>query len=284
MALIWSPEPFESRLAAVAEHTAAILISAVSGVTLVVGDQNITRALLLLTAVAAASELGSRAMFFTHSPIQSLPFSLQGSSGLSLKPESLKKVRFVYPKSLEELLEDVASLHELVPQAVAIPSLVIVDGLEQYVCGPEMQGRPQREAQSAAAHVMALLHDTAAFLTQNLEARVEAQAPCRVIVSIQPNREGRNGGDVLDPDAFLSVLERYLQVTCTLERERKGEGQNEWLLHLSGEGLQGDGEKNGPALKWRVALQPSGVLEMWPDSSTKEETLHRQSSVEVKDN
>ncbi|KAK1799240.1 hypothetical protein P4O66_007486, partial [Electrophorus voltai] len=196
------------------------------------------------------------------------------------------KIRFVYPKTLEQLLEDVASLHELVRQAAAIPSLVIVNGLDRYLCSPELQGRPQQEAQSMAAHVMALLHDTAAFLTQNLEARVESQAPCRVVVSVQPGIEGRGGGDVLGPDPFLSVLGRYLQVRCTSEKEWRGEGQNEWLLCLSGQGLQVDGdaiEKEGLALKWHVAMQPSGVLEFWPDVATKEKTLQEQASLEAKD-
>lgn len=57
--------------------------------TLVVGDENINRSLLFLTAIAAASEMGYKVLFFTPSQIQSLPVSVQNSLA-SLKPDSLK--------------------------------------------------------------------------------------------------------------------------------------------------------------------------------------------------
>ncbi|XP_037400611.1 ATPase SWSAP1 isoform X3 [Pygocentrus nattereri] len=185
-----------------------INVSALENGVLVVGDENINRSLLFLAAVTAASELGIKVLFFTQSQFQSLPVNFQGSASSGLKPEYLKKIRFVYPKTLDDLLEDVASLHELVAEAAALPSLVIVDSLERYVCGPAAQNRPQQETQSAAAHVVALLHDTAAFLTQNLEN----EAQCRVIVSIQPEWKGQGGCDQLVLDPILFVLERYLQV------------------------------------------------------------------------
>lgn len=57
--------------------------------TLVVGDHSISRSVLLLAAVTAASELGVKVMFFTQTQIQSLPVSLQKCVP-SLSPESLK--------------------------------------------------------------------------------------------------------------------------------------------------------------------------------------------------
>lgn len=57
--------------------------------TLVVGDETISRSLLLLTAITAASDMGYRVLFFTQSPIQSLPVRVQASSS-SLKPDCLK--------------------------------------------------------------------------------------------------------------------------------------------------------------------------------------------------
>ncbi|KAL7860317.1 hypothetical protein AOLI_G00166660 [Acnodon oligacanthus] len=158
-------------------------VSAVEKSVLVVGDENISRSLLFLAAVTAASELGVKVVFFTQSQIQSLPFNFHGSAASGLKPEYLKKIRFVYPKTLEDLLEDVASLHELVAEAAALPSLVIVD---------------------------------AAFLTQNLEN----QAQCRVIVSIQPEWKGQGPGLQVDGKSSAEEQLRWhvvLQPNGTLE-------------------------------------------------------------------
>lgn len=57
--------------------------------TLVVGDGNINRSLLFLTAITAAAEMGYKVLFFTQNQIQSLPVTVQDSS-TSLKPDSLK--------------------------------------------------------------------------------------------------------------------------------------------------------------------------------------------------
>ncbi|XP_036445752.1 ATPase SWSAP1 [Colossoma macropomum] len=259
-----------------------IKVSSLENGVLVIGDENINRSLLFLAAVTAASELGVKVLFFTRSQIQSLPVTFQGSASSGLKPDYLKKIRFVYPKTLEDLLDDVASLHELVVEAAALPSLVIVDGLERYICGPAAQNRPQQETQNAAAHVVALLHDTAAFLTRNLEARSGNEAQCRVIVSIQPEWKGVGGCDLLTSDPLLLVLERYLQVRCTSEKLRMGEEPNKWLLCLSGPGLQVDGDNNAEEqLRWHVVLQPNGALEFCPVSPEQGETPQGQNPVEV---
>lgn len=182
----------------------------------------------------------------------------------------------MYPKTLEELLEDVASLHQLVPETAPLPSLLILAGLERYVC---VQDRPRQDSQSAAAHIVALLHDTADFLKARSENK--QQPPCRVIVSYQPEGEGRGGG-VFAPDHILLVLERYLQVRCNLHKVRNSrEAQNEWLLYLSGPGLQVDGYGNGEkcvGLQWHVVMQPNGALEFRPESTPNEETSEVQRS------
>ncbi|XP_066498973.1 ATPase SWSAP1 [Hoplias malabaricus] len=247
------------------------LCSVENGV-LVVGDQNINTSLLFLAAVTAATELGVKVLFFSQSQIQSLPFGFQGSSSSSaLKPDCLKKIRFVYPKTLEDLLEDVASLHELVSDAAALPRLVIVDGLERFVSGPSVQDRPQQEAQSTVAHVVALLHDTVTFLTQNSEARAENLTQCRLIVSIQPERKSQGGCDLLAPDPILLVLERYLQVRCTSESLKTGQEQNEWLLCVSCPGLQIVGDGNAEKLlRCHAMLQPQGSLKFSLVSPEKE--------------
>lgn len=60
--------------------------------TLVVGDENINRSLLFLTALTAASEMGYKVLFFTQNQIQSLPVTVQDSF---LKPENLKVTKKV---------------------------------------------------------------------------------------------------------------------------------------------------------------------------------------------
>lgn len=169
-----------------------------------------------------------------------------------------------------------ASLHELVPEAAPLPSLLIVDGVDRYVRAQDM---PLQDSQSTAAHILALLHDTAAFLKSRSEK--SQQPPCRVIVSYQPEWEGQ-GGDVFAPDSILLVLERYMQVRCNLHKViSSGEAQNEWLLYLSGPGLQVDGYDHGEkclGLQWHVVMQPNGALEFRPESAPKEETSQVQQS------
>lgn len=57
--------------------------------TLVVGDENINSALLFLTAITAASEMGHKVLYFTQNQFQSLPVTVQDTSA-SLKPDRLK--------------------------------------------------------------------------------------------------------------------------------------------------------------------------------------------------
>lgn len=57
--------------------------------TLVIGDHSISRSVLLLAAVTAASQMGLKVVFFTQTQIQRLPASLQKYLP-SLGPESLK--------------------------------------------------------------------------------------------------------------------------------------------------------------------------------------------------
>lgn len=154
------------------------------------------------------------------------------------------------------------------PETAPLPSLLIIDGVERY-----FKDRPQQDSQSTAAHIVALLHDTATFL----RARNEKcqQPPCRVIVSYQPEGEGQ-GGDVYAPDSVLLVLKRYLQVRCNLHKVINGEVENAWLLYLSGPGLQVEGLGNGErclGLQWRVVLQPNGTLEFRPESTPIEDQV-----------
>ncbi|TRY56063.1 hypothetical protein DNTS_017908 [Danionella cerebrum] len=211
----------------------------IEGNTLVVGDANVTRSLLFLAAVTAATDLGIRVLFFTQSPFQSLPVSLRASLP-ELKLESLKNVQFVYSQCLPELMEDVASLHQL----PSPPSLIIVDSLDQYLLGT----RDGQDDLGPVAHTIALLHDTAAFLSQG------QQAPCRLLVSWHGEK------DVESTDQMLDILDRFLQVRCTLEGQTGYLGQSEhreWQVYLSF-------TCPAPELKgqqWNMLQHPVGTVE-----------------------
>ncbi|XP_034750478.1 ATPase SWSAP1 [Etheostoma cragini] len=209
---------------------------------LVVGDPGLGRAVLLLAAVTAASELGVRVMFFTQTQIQSLPVSLQKCvSGLS--PESLKRIQFSYPRTLEELLQQVARLHESPHTSPTPPSLILVDRLEGFLCGSGSHSGSHPGAPSRAAHLAALLCDSASFLTQVLDQRSSGSAPCRVIASFQPGGDpGQAGSEASATDPVLDVLDRYFQVRCTLDQDRSYEAaaaglQGLWHVYLSGTGI-----------------------------------------------
>ncbi|KAJ8404175.1 hypothetical protein AAFF_G00339480 [Aldrovandia affinis] len=250
---------------------------------MIVGERcGIKTSLLFLTAVTAAAELGVRVLFLTPSPIQSLSGPLKDSLA-NLDPDGLKKIKFMYPRSQEELLQDVASLHECVRGPAGPPSLLIVDGLEHYLgAGGRGPTAARGEDQSAAAHVAALLADTAAFLTQKLEERGEACAPCRVIVSFDVEWQGHTPpGDPSAQDPLLSVLDRYFSVRCTLDRDRNpaapapaaaGEPGDVWQIYFSGVGIA-DGhtsaQEDGSVLgqQWRLAIRPNGAMEFSPVSA-----------------
>ncbi|XP_070703512.1 ATPase SWSAP1 [Pempheris klunzingeri] len=238
--------------------------------TLVVGERIISRSVLLLAAVTAAAEMGIRVVFFTQTQIQSLPVSLQKCLP-SLSPESLKKIKFCYPRTVEELLQQVASLHESTNTSPTPPSLIIVDRLEGYLCGPgggSHSGFHPGE-QSCAAHLSALLCDSAAFLTQLLTQRSPSSAPCRIIASIQSEVDS---GEASAADSILDVLDRYFQVRCTLDRDRSYEAaaaglQEVWNIYLSGTDITEasctkDCQKQpGAAQEWQLLMCPDGLME-----------------------
>uniref|UniRef100_A0A3Q2E4R4 SWIM-type zinc finger 7 associated protein 1 n=1 Tax=Cyprinodon variegatus TaxID=28743 RepID=A0A3Q2E4R4_CYPVA len=80
------------------------------------------------------------------------------------------------------------------------PSLIIIDRLDGFLRDPGL---------SCAAHLAALLCDTAAFLTEVLQQRGPSSAPCRVIASFLsdvdgdgPARRARCARTRLDPRSF----------------------------------------------------------------------------------
>ncbi|XP_068435080.1 ATPase SWSAP1 [Clinocottus analis] len=228
--------------------------------TLVVGDAGISRSVLLLAAVTAASELGTRVVFFTHAQIQSLPLCLQKRVP-SLSPESLKKIKFSYPRTVEELLQQVASLHEPASTSPSPPSLIVVDGLEGYLRGPGGSGGApgglDPGERSRAAHLAALLCDSAAFLTQLL--RPSRADPCRVIASFR-SVDAASAAE----DPALEVLDRYFRARCTLDRaggyEAAAAGLQEvWHVYLSG--IRDREDRPAATQEWKLLISPDGFME-----------------------
>ncbi|KAM9843170.1 ATPase SWSAP1 [Aulostomus maculatus] len=237
---------------------------------LVLGEINISRSVLLLAAVTAASEMGMKVVFFAQNQIQSLPPSLQKYLP-NLSPQTLKKIKFCYPRTVEELLVQVASLHESSNTSPTPPSLIIVDRLQGFLRTPGGGGQSEFHLgeQSCAAHLSALLFDTAAFLTHVLEQQAPGLGPCRIIASY------KSEVDIGEPsaiDPILSVLERYFEVRCTLDEDR-GYGaaasglQEMWHIYLSGTGIthatstKDPGDGPGVAQEWQVWIFADGLLE-----------------------
>ncbi|KAM8845285.1 ATPase SWSAP1 isoform 2-T2 [Spinachia spinachia] len=209
---------------------------------LLVGDAGLSRSVLLLAAVTAASEMG--------------------------------KITFSYPRTMEELLQQVASLHEPTNTSPAPPSLVVVDGLEGYLCGPGecgsgLGGFHLGERSVQAAHLSALLCDSAAFLTQVLRSRSSSSDLCRVVASFGSPGDG---GEASAADASLDVLDRYFRVRCTLDRagsyEAAAAGLHEvWNIYLSGTGMAEAScakdceDRPAVAQEWKLFIPPDGLME-----------------------
>ncbi|KAM7372464.1 hypothetical protein PAMP_009628 [Pampus punctatissimus] len=238
--------------------------------TLLLGEQSTSRSVLLLAAVTAASQMGLRVMFFAQKQIQSLPVSLQKCVP-SLSPESLKKIKFSYPRTLEELLQQVAGLHESSNTSPTPPSLIIVDRLEGFLCAPAGNSHSgfHLGEQSCAAHLSALLCDTAAFLTQVLQQRAPSSAPCRIIASFQSERDTDSGG-LSAMDTILNVLDRYFEVRCTLDQDRSYEAaaaglREMWHIYFSGTGITETSctkkDRPGIAREWQMFIFPDGSME-----------------------
>ncbi|XP_041830531.1 ATPase SWSAP1 [Melanotaenia boesemani] len=238
--------------------------------TLMVGNHRVSRSVLLLAAVTAASELGIKVVFFAQTQIQSLPVSLQKCVP-SLSPESLKKITFSYPRTLEELLQQVASLHE----SPIPPSLIIIDRLEGFLHGRgggSHSGLHSGE-QSSTAHLAALLCDTAVFLTELLEQRGSSSAPCRIIASFLSEVDtDHSSKDSSSTDPILDVLDRYFQVRCTLDQNRGYEAaaaaaEEVWHIYLSGRGITeasfAENCEDKPSLnqEWQLFIFPNGLME-----------------------
>lgn len=186
-----------------------------------------------------------------------------------------KKIRFCYPRTVQELLQQVASLHESIHTSPTPPSLIIVDRMEGYLCSPagaSYSGCHTGE-QTSAAHLSALLCDSAAFLTRLLKQHSPSSSPCRLLASFQSQVDsGPACSEASATDLVLDVLDRYFQARCTLDQDRSYEAaaaglQEVWNIYLSGadttEAASGQDCDDRPNLlqEWQLLIYPDGLME-----------------------
>ncbi|XP_053708681.1 ATPase SWSAP1 [Synchiropus splendidus] len=227
---------------------------------LLVGEQRICRSLLLLAAVTAAAQAGMAVQFFAQAEIPRLPVCLQRCVP-NVSPESLKKIKFSYPGTLAELLQQVARLHESGSLEPSPPSLIIVDRLEGFLAGP---GPGLTRELSSAAHLAALLCDTAAFLTSILERRVSSSASCRVLASFQ-SEDVAWSSSLLQSPPVLDVLDRYFSGRCTLDRDSSYEAaasglQEIWNIYFSGPGVS-EASSSAVDAQWQLLVGADDSME-----------------------
>ncbi|XP_048343128.1 ATPase SWSAP1 [Sphaerodactylus townsendi] len=201
---------------------------------LLVGPPGSGRSALLFRAARAAPP--GRVLFLAPRPLHRLPHPA---------PDAvlLQRIQFLYPASLGELLQLLASLHEVWPGR---PSLMVLDSLEEYLAGcpgPHL-----------AAQLAALLLDTAHHFSQQCGGE---PGGCQLIVSVRFLGEGGDGAEQ------LSVVRRYFPAQCWLRLEtpesRGSDGQGGTRLVracLSQPGTQDQ--------EWRLTFEPQEEMKFSP--------------------
>lgn len=169
-----------------------------------------------------------------------------------------------------------AGLHESMDTSPFTPALIIVDGLEGYLCSPtpSTSSGSHIGSQSSAAHLSALLCDMASFLSQMLEKQASNHAPCRLIASFQTHESTDQKGGEPSSESILEVLDRYFLARCTLERNSNYDATSDrqmhfWNIYLSRLGITRTSCKNKDVehprahtfQEWRLLLSPDGLME-----------------------
>ncbi|XP_028678389.2 ATPase SWSAP1 [Erpetoichthys calabaricus] len=221
--------------------------------------------LLFLTALLAASDFGLKVVFLAPTQLQTRPPSLHGSRG-AMDPHGLKRIQFIYPRKMNDLLQYIASLHN----EKHLPSLIVVDKLDEYVYTASGGSRPLH----AVARVCALLLDTVSFVAQKRASTCDKGpgkkpcANCHVIVSFNVSQAAPEQNP--QKDQVLGVIERYFPVTCLMDQESGREGQKSWWISFSSKYdkhlLMMAGEK-----RWSVTYSQNGEVEICAVSSEKGE-------------
>ncbi|XP_067876904.1 ATPase SWSAP1 [Heterodontus francisci] len=231
------------------------------GACLLLGEESCGKtALLFLAAATVAGQEGGRVLFLAPSPLQALPSPL-----LSLEPGSLRRIQFAYPRSAEELLEAVASLHE--SACSGLPSLILLDRLDSY-----LQGGCGRDMAQQAALIAALLRDSATWITEKLQP----SPGCQLIVTLKTLTQEETAVDL-----HLPVIERYFPVKCMVEEEPCNlAGAQSYLISFSG---LVKNEAKGPSAShsvedctWELLYEADNVTRIHPVTREKrecEETL-----------
>lgn len=169
---------------------------------------------------------------------------------------------------MAELLQQVAGLHESGSTSPTPPSLIIVDRLEAYLCGPGDSRRAtfHLEHLSCAAHLSALLCDTAVFLTRGSSS----SAPCQLIASILSEEDsGQAGGQTHTSDSVHDVLDRFFQTRCTLTQDESYDAeaaglQEIWHIYISGTSdcnTESCEERKGEDQEWQLLISSGGLME-----------------------
>ncbi|XP_040270958.1 ATPase SWSAP1 [Bufo bufo] len=151
--------------------------------------------LMFMVAALAAEEEGT-VLYLCPEPLQTVPKAGRAARD----PLILKKIRFVYPPSLKDLLQFFSSLHLTSPA----PSLILVDRLERYL-PPTCS-----------------LHDGALISTLMLDS--VSHSRCGLLVSAAPNSIGTD-------EAFVAV-ERYFPNQCLVYHELSS-GVKEQVFKIS---------------------------------------------------
>lgn len=196
--------------------------------------------LLFAAALEAAGEGRGPVLFLTRRPLQSLPLSTPAARD----HWRLQKIRFQYPSSIQELLQLLASAHEA---PAPVPSLLLLDGLEEYLA--------EDPGTQDAAYLAALLLDTAAYFSH----RLGASGSCGLVLALETQKEA--DGDV----PHLALLQRYFPAQCRLQPDALGLGQHCCLRASLETG------KLSPRTEWSVTFLPGGEMKItpWPAQTSK---------------
>lgn len=163
-------------------------------------------------------------------------------------------------------MKQVAGLHESSNTSPTPPSLIIVDRLEAYICGPgDRQAWFHLEHLSCAAHLSALLCDTVAFLTQSSCS----STPCQLIASYLSKEDGKQAGGHRRADSVLDVLDRFFQARCTLTQDNsykaEAAGLHEiWHIYISETSdcnTKCFEDRKGEDQEWQLLISSSGFME-----------------------